>query len=71
MSWSTRNNMIKFQDGKHDGKELQESFGQEIVSTSKRSQEHTIRISPKGQLISKCIFGVFNFFQKTNENKST
>ena len=25
----------------------------------------------KGQLISKCIFGVFTFFQKTNENKST
>ena len=25
----------------------------------------------KGQLISKCIFGVFNFFQKMNENKST
>ena len=25
----------------------------------------------KGQLISKCFFGVFNFFQKTNENKST
>ena len=25
----------------------------------------------KGQLISKCLFGVFNFFQKTNENKST
>ena len=24
----------------------------------------------KGQLISKCLFGVFNFFQKTNENKS-
>ena len=24
----------------------------------------------KGQLISKCIFGVFNFLQKTNENKS-
>ena len=23
----------------------------------------------KGQLISKCHFGVFNFFQKTNENK--
>ena len=21
----------------------------------------------KGQLISKCLFGVFNFFQKTNE----
>ena len=24
----------------------------------------------KGQLISKCTFGVFTFFQKTNENKS-
>ena len=22
----------------------------------------------KGQLISRCLFGVFNFFQKTNEN---
>ena len=28
-------------------------------------------ISTKGQLISKCFFGVFNFSQKTNENKST
>ena len=26
---------------------------------------------PKGQLISKCLFGVFNFFQKMNKNKST
>ena len=25
----------------------------------------------KGQLISKCLFGVFNFSQKTNENMST
>ena len=25
----------------------------------------------KCQLISKCLFGVFNFIQKTNENKST
>ena len=24
----------------------------------------------KGQLISKCLFGVFNFLQKTNENMS-
>ena len=24
----------------------------------------------KGQIISKCFFGVFNFFQKTNENTS-
>ena len=26
---------------------------------------------PKGQLISKRVFGVFNFPQKTNKNKST
>jgi hypothetical protein len=25
----------------------------------------------KGRLILKCLFGVFNFFQKMNENKST
>jgi hypothetical protein len=25
----------------------------------------------KGQFISKCLFGVFNFLQKTNKNKST
>ena len=24
----------------------------------------------KGQIISKCLFGVFNFYQKTNENTS-
>ena len=30
-----------------------------------------LRRIPKGQLISKCFFGVFTFFQKTNENKST
>ena len=28
-------------------------------------------ISVKGQLISKCLFDVFNFFQKTNGNMST
>jgi hypothetical protein len=27
--------------------------------------------SCKGQLISKCLFGIFTFFQTTNENKST
>ena len=25
----------------------------------------------KGQLVSKCLFGVFPFFQETNENKPT
>ena len=29
------------------------------------------RAEGKGQLISKCLFGVFTFFQKTNKNKST
>ena len=40
MSWSTRNNMIKFQDGKHDDKELQESFGQEIVSIDQKDPKN-------------------------------
>ena len=29
------------------------------------------KVDAKGQIISKCLFGVFTFFQKTNENKST
>ena len=29
-----------------------------------------VKVVFKGQLISKCLFGVFNFFQKTNENTS-
>ena len=29
------------------------------------------RCAIKGQLVLKCLFGVFNFLQKTNENKST
>ena len=28
-------------------------------------------VSSKGRSISKCLFGVFTFFQKTNKNKST
>ena len=28
-------------------------------------------LDSNGQLILKCLFGVFDFFQKTNENKST
>ena len=27
-------------------------------------------VQAKGQLISKCLFGIVNFFQNTNENKS-
>ena len=29
------------------------------------------KVGMKGQVISKGFFGVFNFFQKTNEDKST
>ena len=29
-----------------------------------------LKISYKGQMISKRLFGVFNFFQKTNKNTS-
>ena len=32
---------------------------------------HKMDLTCKGQLISKCLFGVFNFAQKTNKNKST
>ena len=37
----------------------------------KPMEKQTIQRFTKGQLISKCLFGVFTFFQKTNENKST
>ena len=30
-----------------------------------------VKYKSKDQLISKCLFGVFTFFQKTDENKST
>ena len=36
----------------------------------KWSLDSKLSIPTKGQLISKCLFGVFNFFQKTNENAS-
>ena len=38
--------------------------------TKHKSFELIFGYFPKGQLISKCLFGVFNFFQKTNENTS-
>ena len=36
----------------------------------RREKKNKCKVT-KGQLISKCLFGVFNFFQKTNKNKST
>ena len=32
---------------------------------------HGLVSESKGQLISKCLFGIFNFLKKQNENKST
>ena len=44
----------------------------ETTSTSNKIFRPTSKIffDSKGQLISKCIFGVLNFLQKTNKNKS-
>ena len=39
------------------------------ISELKNELEHFCMIF-KGQLISICLFGVFNFLQKTNKNKS-
>ena len=43
----------------------------QIGHCKKEKKNEGLEIHPKGQLISKCHFGVFTFFQKTNENKST
>ena len=58
----------------NDAKMLSIEKMRQKKSNSKLNQslyEVTLKLFyPKGQLISKCLFGVFNFFQKTNENKS-
>ena len=41
----------------------------ETASGLKNKQERKC-IHAKGQLILKCLFGVFNFLQETNKNKS-
>ena len=48
-------------------------FGQKGVQTHSESVSWLMSWTDhiKGHLISKCLFGVFAFFQKTNENKST
>ena len=38
---------------------------------SKNDNTHIQKCFAKGQIISKCLFGVFNFLQKTNEKKLT
>ena len=40
----------------------------QVLCFRDRKGEGFILLLCKGQLISKCLFGVFNFFQKMNEN---
>ena len=47
------------------GQGIAHSMARANLNKSKKVLTYT-----KGQLISKCIFGVSNFFQKTNENTS-
>ena len=41
------------------------------IENDEEDDETAKVLQTKGQLISKCLFGAFNFFQKTNENRST
>ena len=41
------------------------------IHKSKLKYVNILLQTVKGQLISICLYGVFTFFQKTNENKST
>ena len=50
---------------------LNGSRGYSIPTWTSRGRVMVSRISTKGQLISKCLFGVLTFFQKMNENMST
>ena len=55
---------------------MKEKIGQLKTAVCKLSVLEVLKagyeslITAKGQLISKCLFCVFNFLQKTNENKS-
>ena len=42
-----------------------------LVDNSFMEVRYILLALAKGQLISKCLFGFFIFFQKTNEDKST
>ena len=47
-------------------------FPIELTNTFMTGAPYVVRPArPKGQLISKGLFGAFTFSQKTNENKST
>ena len=51
-------------------KRKEKSSGTFQVMNSDGINLHIFLSGSKGQVISKCLFGVFTFFQKTNENKS-
>ena len=64
MQWidHLRSNLLLFRNLRNQPNWTQDTLLQNLELKS---------ILSKGQLISKCLFRVFNFFRKTNENKST
>ena len=46
------------------------SLGNSAITCSEIEVTKKKMLLTKGQLISKCLFGVFNFFKKMNENTS-
>ena len=49
---------------------LKENSSHTMAATKLEQQICLSNTYTKGQIISKCLFGVFNFFQKANENTS-
>ena len=43
----------------------------ELITNKKHLHANNYTAITKSQLISKCLFGVFTFFQKTDESMST
>ena len=54
----------------YEGGLISESFSLWLKSPKKGANHYPDHKPPKGQIILKWFFGVFDFLQKTNENKS-
>ena len=57
--------------GHHSRRTLYKVTSSKSFFISLKGSVKFVFIPTKGQLISKCLFCVFNFLRKTNENKST
>ena len=62
-------NVIRFDESLSNQKEYK-SLLVKIIGELSATRFLLHFLYPKGDIISKCLFGVFKFFQKTNENKS-